>query len=89
MTREEQIRLGDVAAHLLDDPIVREVFQRMEEAYVAALRATQPADEVGREGHYYALRALDDFRRHLKVIADTGTFERAHLERAVKSTKKG
>jgi hypothetical protein len=89
VSRDERIRLGDVAAHLLDDEVVQEVFLRMEEAYITALRGTQPDDRIGREGHYYALRALDDFRRHLKVIADSGTFERVQIERAGKPTTKG
>jgi hypothetical protein len=87
MSREEQIRLGDMAAHLLDDEIAQEVFRRMAEQYASAWAATRPEEAEKREQIYYQAQALNDFQQHLKIVADTGKFERAQIDRA-KSQRK-
>lgn len=82
MSRDEALRLGDMAAHLLSDEVVQEVFRRLEEGYADAWRSTDITDTMTREQLYHASKALNDLRRHLKVIADSGTFERAQLSKA-------
>jgi hypothetical protein len=82
MTREEAIRMGDMAAHLLDNELVQLIFKRMETDYIDAWLDTTRADHDGREQLYYAIKTLEIFRSHLKVIADNGKFDRVQLERA-------
>jgi hypothetical protein len=82
MTREQQIVLGDMAAHLLDNEVVQEVFKRMADDYVANWRDTTPCQTEQREAIYHQIQALEDFKAHLKIVADTGKFERAQLEKA-------
>lgn len=84
MSREEHIRLSDMAAHLLDNEAAQEVFRRMAETYTAAwLDTGAGAGEVEKREHiYYQIQALEQFKANLKIIADTGKFERALIERA-------
>jgi hypothetical protein len=82
MTREEAIRMGDMAAHLLDNELVQAIFKRMETDYIEAWLDTKRNDHDDREQLYLATKTLEIFKNHLKVIADNGKFDRVQLERA-------
>jgi predicted ArsR family transcriptional regulator len=81
MTKDESIRLGDMAAHLLDDEAAQAVLKSMELEYIRAWRASDPADTDERERLFAAVQAVDGFREHLRIFADNGKFERAQLEK--------
>lgn len=81
MSKDTDLRLGDMAAHLLDDDVVCEIFRRLEAEYISAWTQTAAEDQTGREKLYQSIRALEDFKLHLKIVADTGTFTRKQLEK--------
>lgn len=81
MTREESVRLGDMAAHLLDNEVALRVLETMEREYIRAWLDTEPSDTEGRERLYASVRAVEGFREHLRIFADNGKFERAQLEK--------
>jgi hypothetical protein len=81
MMRDEALRLGDMAAHLLDNEVAQQVLKTMEAEYIRAWRATDATDNAERERLYAAIQAIDGFREHLRIFADNGKFERAQLEK--------
>lgn len=81
MTREESIRLGDMAAHLLDNEAAQEVLKAMEREYIRAWRISDPSNTEERERLFAAVQAIDGFREHLRMFADNGKFERVQLEK--------
>lgn len=88
MIRDENIRLGDMAAHLLDDEVAQAVLLTMERQYIAAWRDTKTGNIEERERLFAAVQAVDAFREHLRIFADNGKFERAQLEKLRNQTKR-
>jgi hypothetical protein len=81
MNKDEMIRLGDAAANLLQDEVVNLVLNRMESEYLEAWRNTKRTETEDRERLFLAVQSVTQFREHLKIMADNGTFERVQLER--------
>jgi len=81
MMREESVRLGDMAAHLLDNEVVQEVLSTMEREYMRAWRETELNETDERERLFASVRAIEGFREHLRIFADNGKFDRAQLEK--------
>jgi calcineurin-like phosphoesterase family protein len=81
MTKDESVRLGDMAAHLLDNEVAQEVLKTMEREYVRAWRNTDPNETEERERLFAAVQAIDGFREHLRIFADNGKFDRAQIEK--------
>lgn len=76
------MRLGDMAAHLLDDELVQAVLKRMEQDYLRQWRETDRNDTESRERLFMAVQTIDVFKEHLKIIADNGKFDRVQIEKA-------
>jgi len=78
--REQQAAArGAHAAALMQDEALVEAFAHVEEALLAAWRATQMRDTDGRERYHLALTLLDRVRAALGEAAATGRVSEATL----------
>jgi hypothetical protein len=75
MTRDELLARGHRAEMLLKDEVVQSILSDIERGYVEAWRMTDITDTAKREGFFHAVRVIDQFRQHLRVIRDAGKFE--------------
>lgn len=57
------------AQQLMDDPLVQEIFSMLERRYIQEWRSTGPGEGEKREMAHAAVRAIDDFRARLSVMA--------------------
>lgn len=81
MTKDEQIRRGEAAKRLLEDPVLIEALERLERTYLDSWRRTDPKDTEGRERLWVALQVAEEFARNLRAIADSGELAHAQVER--------
>jgi hypothetical protein len=68
------------AQRLLDDKMLSEAFKGLEEAYMAAWRATTIDDVSGREKLFLAINVVGKVRDHLMSIVNNGKLAQAELK---------
>lgn len=81
MTKDEQIRRGEAAKRLLEDPILIESLETLERTYLESWRRTESKDVEGRERLWIALQVAEEFVRNLRAVADSGELAHAQVER--------
>ena len=67
------------AQALVDDPLLKEGFDTLEAAYIAAWRATRPEDQNAREKLYLAVNVIGKLREHLQSVIANGRIADAEL----------
>jgi hypothetical protein len=72
---------GDHARRLLDDPVLVEMFTRLEDHYVSTWRRSDPSDSPTRERAYLQIQLVAELRQQLKVLAENGQLSRSLLDR--------
>jgi hypothetical protein len=75
MTRDELLARGHRADMLLKDEVVQAILSDIERGYIDAWKQTDITDSATREGLFHAVRVVDQFRQHLRVVRDAGKFE--------------
>lgn len=68
------------AKQLLENEILVEAFKGLEEAYIAAWRASPIADQTGREKLFLAINVVGKVRDHLTSIVNNGKVAAAELK---------
>jgi len=72
---------GDHARRLLDDPVLVEMFTRLEDHYVSTWRRSDPSDAPTRERAYLQIQLVSELRQQLKILAENGQLSRSLLDR--------
>jgi hypothetical protein len=67
-----EIRRGDSANRLINDPLMVEAFTVIEAEYIAAWKATPVRDTEARERIWAHLQALGKVKGHLESVIETG-----------------
>jgi hypothetical protein len=79
VSTEEEIRRGERARALLEDPLVAEALAALERAAIDEWRATGPEDAETRERAWLMLQLAQRFRAHFESLVSTGTLARGRL----------
>ena len=92
MVDEAKLRIdesrGRRAKELLENELIVEAFESLEDAYIAAWRATKPLDERPREKLYLAINVVGKVRDHLQRIVENGTLARKELDQLANDPRK-
>lgn len=72
---------GDHARRLLEDPVLVEMFARLEDHYVSTWRRSDPSDSPTRERAYLQIQLVAELRQQLKVLSENGQLSRSLLDR--------
>ncbi len=78
--------LGDShrAKELIDDPLIKQIFQELEDKYIEAWRNSDVKDFAGREVLFQLTWAVAEVRNHFDVIIAKGDFNKSVLSRSMK-----
>jgi hypothetical protein len=72
------------AERLLNDPLLNECMDRVRNGYLIAWQATKPDDVAKREQLWNAIRGLDEIKREIRAVAETGKMAKVAIERLLK-----
>ena len=70
--KEKRISKGNAAEKLLNDPIISEVFEKLETKYNSAWISSGLEDSQKRETLYLSIRALGELKLELESMINTG-----------------
>jgi hypothetical protein len=79
MTREQEIRRGEQARRLLEEPLLQEAFATVDAALREAWAATAEDATAERERLWLMLRLLGRVRTHLVDVLQTGKLADSQL----------
>ena len=82
---EKQIREGQRAAQLLNDPLLKQAFEDLLETYKQEIFNTSFADDNKRRSLWMAYNMLDKIRGHLQSIMESWKLAKKDLEQLNKS----
>jgi hypothetical protein len=69
------------AKELLENPLLEEAFAQVEQAYLADWRSSGLADLEGRERIWLAIKVLEEVKRHLRIVVESGTIAKRDIDR--------
>ena len=72
MGKGEEIRKGQDAERLLNDPLYKEAFEMTREHLLELLLNTKISEEVERDRIYITIKSLDLIDQHIKSVLETG-----------------
>lgn len=76
MTLDEELRRGERAQLLLEDPLLVEAFEETRQTYIREWEASPARDTAGREQLWLMLKLLEKVRGHLRTAAEGGRLAR-------------
>jgi hypothetical protein len=76
------------AQKLVDDELLVEAFTTLEEAYIAAWRATTIEDVSGREKLFLAINIVGKVRSHLNTVVTDGKLAAAELKQLAETAER-
>jgi len=82
---EKQIREGNRAQVLLNDPLLKQAFEDLLETYKQEIFFTNFADDEKRRSLWMAYNMVDKIRGHLQTIMESGKLAQKDLELLHKS----
>ena len=77
---EKQIREGQRAAQLLNDPLLKQAFEDLLDTYKQEIFNTNFADDNRRRSLWMAYNMVDKIRGHLQTIMESGKIASKDLE---------
>jgi hypothetical protein len=78
---ETAIARGARAKELIDSEVLKDIFARIEDDYIAGWRATSARDTDARERLWLAVQVIGLVKDHLVIIANDGKLAQAELDR--------
>lgn len=72
MTKGEEIRRGQDAERLVNDPLYKEAFDITKEHLIEMLLNTKISEEIERDRIYITIKSLDLVDQHIKSVLETG-----------------
>ena len=85
MSNEEAVRKGKKAESLIQDEAFSAALLQMENDAVWLWKSTKSEDTVKREGAWYMIQAIEQFRSQINKIMDNGKIAQRQIERAQKN----
>ena len=83
MSTEQDIKRGELAQALLNNPLLSEILENLKNNYVKQWLDSDPKDVEGRERLFVAVNVVDDFTRNLRVVVENGKLSQAIFRRKV------
>ncbi len=84
----DAITRGGRAKQLLGDELLAEAFKTLEDAYIAAWRATKPDATADREKLFIAVNMVGKVRDHLTSVASNGSIAQAELNKLIENAER-
>ena len=81
---EQEIRDGDRAKQLLEDPLFQKIFDELEKQYFETWKGADPSDSKGREVLWQLLWSTEQVRNFFNVIMDRGEIHKTDISRSMK-----
>lgn len=78
---EEQMARGQRAELLLNNPLLNEILERIETTWTQKWKASKVEDTALREQAFLMLSNLEEFKRELRSVLDSGKLAEATLTR--------
>ncbi len=72
MGKGEEIRRGQDAKRLVEDPLYKEAFEQTKEHLIDMLLQTKISEEVERDRIYITIKSLGLVDQHIKSVLETG-----------------
>lgn len=72
MGKGEEIRRGQDASRLVEDPLYKEAFDVTKEHLIEMLLNTKISEEIERDRIYITIKSLDLVDQHIKSVLETG-----------------
>lgn len=88
MSTEEDIKRGELAQALLNNPLLAEILEGLKDTYVEKWLSSDPKDVEGRERLFIAVNVVDDFSRNLRVVVENGKLTKAIFKRKVEKAER-
>lgn len=85
MSNEEAVRKGKKAESLIQDEAFSAALLQMENDAVWLWKSTKSEDTIKREGAWYMIQAIEQFRSQINKIMDNGKIAQRQIERAQKN----
>lgn len=73
-------RRGAHAEALISDPLLNESLAKLEAAYAAAWKDSEPRDTEGRERLWQAVQIVGKVKNHLSKVANDGVVARKEID---------
>lgn len=89
MTEDEEIRRGNEAERLMNEPLLTEAFDMIEAGLVDNMKRVAIGDTKTQHELVLMLQLLAKVRGHLKTTVDTGKMARITKESLVDRAKRG
>jgi hypothetical protein len=77
---QNDVNRADEARRMLDSDLLKGAFSGLEDAYMAAWRATTIDDVTGREKLFLAINVVGKVRDHLTAIVSNGSVAEAEIK---------
>lgn len=81
MTADEELRRGDMARQIIENPIYSEAWQSVRDAIISAWESAPIRDKEGQNELKLMLKLLTDVRRNVETVMQTGKMARIQIER--------
>ena len=81
---DQELKDSQRAKELLNDPLIKQIFQDLETKYIDAWKESDPKDSSGREVLFQLQWAIAEVRSHFNVILEKGEFHKQTLSRSMK-----
>ena len=81
---DQELKDSRRAKELLDDPLIKSVFKKMEEEYMKAWKESEMEDSKGREILWQLVWAIDQVQKHFHVIIERGEFHKSQISKNMK-----
>lgn len=88
MSTEEDIKRGELAQALLNNPLLTEILEGLKDTYIERWLSSNPEDVEGRERLFIAVNVVDDFSRNLRVVVENGKLTKAIFKRKVEKAER-
>lgn len=88
MSTEQDIKRGELAQALLNNPLLAEILETLKDNYVQQWLASDPKDTEGRERLFIAVNVVDDFTRNLRVVVENGKLSKAIFKRKIERAER-
>ena len=81
---KKEAKLGVDAERVLEEPLLKEAFETLENAYLDGWRFSQPDDTKGRERIHMSIYCIGKVKQHLRSVIANGKLAEDELKRLKK-----
>lgn len=81
MTPDEELRRGDMARQIIENPIYSEAWQSVRDGIIWAWESAPIRDKEGQNELKLMLKLLTDVKRNVETVMQTGKLAKIQIER--------